>query len=231
MPFDNFIQSPIGLVPKAGNKTRLIFHLSFKFGERSEEQSLNGATPMEDCSVHYNDLDVAVASCLNILNRYKDDPNWEGLVFLGKTDLYSAFRVLPLRILCICWLVMIAQDPSGGKWKYFIDKCLPFGASISCSHYQRLSNALKHILQCKTKGDKAVTNYLDDFLFATFTKWLCDQLIRAFLKLCEFLGIPVVEEKTVGGTTANIFPGILLDGQHFILCIPLEKQEKALRHF
>ena len=31
IPFKNFIQSPIGLVPKAGNKTRLIFHLSFKF--------------------------------------------------------------------------------------------------------------------------------------------------------------------------------------------------------
>ena len=115
VPFDSFIQSPIGLVPKAGNKTRLIFHLSFKFGERPEEQSFNGATPKEDCSVHYNDLDTAVASCLNILNCYKDDPGWEGMVFLGKTDLSSAFRVLPLQISCICWLVMIAQDPSDGK--------------------------------------------------------------------------------------------------------------------
>ena len=34
IPFDNFIQSPIGLVPKAGgdgNQTRLIFHLSYEF--------------------------------------------------------------------------------------------------------------------------------------------------------------------------------------------------------
>ena len=28
IPFDNFIQSPIGLAPKGGNETRLIFHLS-----------------------------------------------------------------------------------------------------------------------------------------------------------------------------------------------------------
>ena len=27
IPFDNYMQSPVGLVPKAGNKTRLIFHL------------------------------------------------------------------------------------------------------------------------------------------------------------------------------------------------------------
>ena len=31
-PFENFIQSPIGLVPKAGSdQTRLIFHLSYDF--------------------------------------------------------------------------------------------------------------------------------------------------------------------------------------------------------
>ena len=28
LPFKHYIQSPIGLVPKSGNKTRLIFHLS-----------------------------------------------------------------------------------------------------------------------------------------------------------------------------------------------------------
>ena len=31
IPFEHFIQSPIGLVPKAGGKTRLIFHLSYDF--------------------------------------------------------------------------------------------------------------------------------------------------------------------------------------------------------
>ena len=32
VPYSNFIQSPIGLVPKAGkNKTHLIFHLSYEF--------------------------------------------------------------------------------------------------------------------------------------------------------------------------------------------------------
>ena len=33
VPFKNYIQSPMGLVPKAGNKTRLIFHLSYNFDE------------------------------------------------------------------------------------------------------------------------------------------------------------------------------------------------------
>ena len=33
-PFENFMQSAIGLVPKANKKTRLIFHLSFDFGKK-----------------------------------------------------------------------------------------------------------------------------------------------------------------------------------------------------
>ena len=36
IPLENFIQSPISLVPKEGNKTRLIFHLSYDFAETEE---------------------------------------------------------------------------------------------------------------------------------------------------------------------------------------------------
>ena len=59
IPFTNFIQSPIGLVPKAGSdQTRLIFHLSYEFkldGEASK--SVNACTPRELCSVTYKDID------------------------------------------------------------------------------------------------------------------------------------------------------------------------------
>ena len=37
VPFDNFIQSPIGLVPKKGSdKVRLIFHLSYDFNDSTQ---------------------------------------------------------------------------------------------------------------------------------------------------------------------------------------------------
>ena len=176
-PFDNFIQSPIGLVLKAGNHIRLIFHLPYNFGEKDNEQSVNACTPKELCSVKYNDLDTMVEHCLELVREFnnstKGSASSENSVgstdkgktmpttFLGKTDLSSAFRVLPLLTSCICWLVMLAQDPSDGKWKYFVDKCLPLGASISCSHYQHFSNSLWHIIEVRT-GKKAITNYLDD---------------------------------------------------------------------
>ena len=52
IPFENYIQSPVGLVPKLGGRTRMIFHLSFNFSEREQDKSLNGWTPRELCTVH-----------------------------------------------------------------------------------------------------------------------------------------------------------------------------------
>ena len=133
IPFDNFIQSPIGLVPKAEDQTRLIFHLSYDF--KSGNRSLNFHTPVEICSVKYNDIDHAVQTSFIWVNE-------NGTVFYAKTDLKSAFRILGLNPDSFKWLVMAAENPFTGKMVYFVDKCLLFGSSISCSHFQRFSNAL-----------------------------------------------------------------------------------------
>ena len=54
IPYENFIQSPIGLVPKDGGRdTRLIFHLSYPRGKGT---SVNANIPASECSVHYPDF-------------------------------------------------------------------------------------------------------------------------------------------------------------------------------
>ena len=111
--------------------------------------------------------------------------------------------------------------------KYFVDKCLPFGASISCTLYQEFSDALKYVIQRQTSS-KAITNYLEDFLFAALTCWLCNQMILKFMELCKEINIPIADEKTEWACTCIVFLGILLDGSRFLLSIPLEKQRKAL---
>ena len=65
IPFKNYIQSPIGLVPKdKGCKTHLIFHLSFPKGG----DSVNSAIPEEECRVTYPDFSDAVKMCLSAGN-------------------------------------------------------------------------------------------------------------------------------------------------------------------
>ena len=205
IPFDDYIQSLIGLVPKVGgdgNRTRLIFHLSHEFKEE-QLQSVNYFIPREHCSVKYKDLDFAIRAYLRVLeggipihnqSRNANECRWRNnfdrhrklnrIVSARKSDLQNAFRFVRT-------LGMEAQDPISGKWKFFIDKCLPFGASISCSHFQRFSNALCHIFESRTGTTGQVTNYLDNFLFLALTMLACNTLIQAFLNLCSELGIPV----------------------------------------
>ena len=132
---DTYVQSPVGLVPKAGNKTRLIFHLSYTF--KNENESINFWTPEDMCSIHYNDLDTAVRSCLDLMRDLGVQTT-----YFSKSDLKSAFRILGICPGQRCYLILKAQHPITKEWFFFVDKCLPFASSISCSHFQRFSDAL-----------------------------------------------------------------------------------------
>ena len=114
IPFSNFVQSPIGLVPKGpeikheddgackdggsetSQQTRLIFYLSYP-----ENASINYYTPSEMCTVKYKDLDHAIRLCL------KMGPG----CCMAKSDLKSAFRPLPIRPQDWCWLVTKVYHP------------------------------------------------------------------------------------------------------------------------
>ncbi len=120
-PFRSYIQSPLGLVPKAGQpgKFRLIFDLSAP----DPAWSVNGQTPPELCSVHYRDFDDAVLMVQKL---------GEG-AFMSKTDLEAAFRQLPIRPQDWPLLVMKMKSPVSGTVCYFVDLHLPFESSMSCS--------------------------------------------------------------------------------------------------
>ena len=214
IPFENFIQSPIGLVPKDGGKdTRLIFHLSYPRGKGT---SVNANTPEEWCTVKYPDFNDAIQICIREGKSCK----------IAKSDMKSAFRNLVIKKDHWKYLVMKAVSPIDGKTYYFVDKCLPFGASISCSHFQRFSNAVKHIVQWRTH--KNLVNYMDDFMFAHLLKLPCNQQVDQFLKVCEEIAFPVSLEKTFWATTKLVFLGLLIDTVNQWVCIPADKIDKAI---
>ena len=124
---------------------------------------------------------------------------------------------------------MRARNPVTKEWMFFVDKCLPFGASISCALFQRFLDALKHLNEYQSKTNKDdITNYLDDFLFIAVTLCRCNQLIDNFLKLCDKIGVPIAVEKTEWATLQIIFLGILLDGKNLTLAEPLDKKVKTI---
>ena len=182
VPFKNFIQSPIGLVPKDnGCNTRLIFHLSYP---RGKGISVNANTPKDLCTVVYPSFDDTVRLC------HKAGINCSA----AKSDMTSAFCHLGILRRHWKYLVMMAESPIDSKIYHFIDKCLPLGASISCAHSQEFSNAVAHIVRFRTKKD--LLNYLDDFLFVALLKALCDKQVSTFLDICKTINFPVSLEKT-----------------------------------
>ena len=197
--------------------------------------TFNYHTPKEWCSVHYNDLDSTVQTGLsvkefklcNLLILLATDMDGTEYIYLSKTDIKSTFHLLPLNRHSWRWVVMKAIDPSSGEWRYFDDKCLPFGASISCARFQRFLDALKHLIQFRTMLD-TINNYLDDFLFIAANMVICNYLMSEFLCMCGELGIPIALDKTEWVTLSLVFLGILLDGQHMLMIIPEDKRLKAI---
>ena len=113
-----------------------------------------------------------------------------------------------------------------GSSIYFVDKCLPFGSSISCVLFQKFLDALKFLIEFKEKLVKdSVTNYLDDFLFLALYLARCNQIIESFLELCEELGVPITLNKTEWADVEVIFLGMLLNGQFLTISIPQEKKQ------
>ena len=127
-PFKNLQVSPIGLVPKKhSNKYRTIFHLSFP---KSGTSSINHHIAKEDFSLQYITIDNAVEGILNF---------GQGC-FLAKTDIESAFRLIPV--------APKDYELLGMYWdqQYYYDKVLPFGLRSAPALFNQLSDAVEWIL-------------------------------------------------------------------------------------
>ena len=229
-PFEYFVQSPVELVPKAGNKTRLIFHLSYDFGPEVKDKSINFYTPPKLTSVKYQDLDLRVL--VEADSSLCKDTASKTLVF-SKTDASNAFRIVPMLPGQRFLLIMQATHPVEGTKFFFMDKCLPFGVSISCAIFQSFWAALRFIAQVKIQEAAivsyvpAITNYLDDFLFIELCVRVCSAMMQIFLSICAEVNCPMSEEKTEGPFPVLVFLGTLLNGVMHTLSIPVDKVEKA----
>ena len=129
----------------------------------------------------------------------------------------------------------MAEDPESKEKMYFIDLCMPFGASISCANFQAFSDALKHITDVKLGRlllyPPHLTNYLNDFLFIAITLEWCNQAVHTFLGICNRIGCPIArtaKNKTEWGTQVIVFLGMLMDGKQLLIAVPFKKSIKAL---
>ena len=121
---------------------------------------------------------------------------------------------------------MKAQSPFDQKWYYFVDKCLPFGHSMSCAIFQKISDGIAAIVEHITKALNI--NYLDDFFFAAILRYYCNQQLDTFLTVCKSICFPVSLDKTFWATDRLTFLGLLIDTYLQRVCIPREKIAKLV---
>ena len=190
--------------------------------------SFNHYTPEELCKVKYWDLDYAVEACLRLKNCCRRQGNEPIVIHFPKSDIQLAFRLVPGWPAQRCYLLLKAKNPETGKFQYFADKNLAFGASISCKKFQTFSDCLKHLVEFYTGRPGLVMNFLDDFLFIGETEEICNQQVQVFLEVCEKINCPVAMDKTKWATPEIVFLGIMLNGESMTLSVPLEKKVKAL---
>ena len=141
--------------------------------------------------------------------------------FLAKTDIKSAFRIIPVSPNDFPLLGMEWQG------KFYFDKCLLMGCSLSCNIFETFSTASEWIAMNKLNAS-AVIYILDDFLFIAPSKEKCQGDLDNFLTSCQRIGIPIASEKTMGPDRALRSAGITLDTELMEVRLPEEKLDKYL---
>lgn len=201
-PLENLLISPIGLVPKSTpGQFRLIFDLSYPHGS-----SVNSGISKVYSSVAYTHFDEIT----KMVQREGQGS------YLFKVDIKSAFRLLPIHPEDFSLLGMEFQE------KYYVDKCLPFGLSVSCALFEKFSSFLEWHIKHSTKSDKLI-HYLDDFCGCNrqrdVTKTILEQTLNSF----DMLGVPVAEDKVEGPSTRIKFLGLEVDTEQMLVQLPIDK--------
>lgn len=142
--------------------------------------------------------------------------------FLAKMDIKSAFRIIPIH----------PSDFSlmGIKWDnlYYFDVCLAMGLCSNCAVFNSFSSCLEWIAVNRL-GASGLLHILDDFLFIAVSEDKCRTDLSNFLSMCEYLRVPIAQEKTCGPANVLQFAGITLDSIRQEAHLPEDKLQKC-RH-
>ena len=201
-PLPNLQCHPVGVVPKKHSTDwRTIYHLSYPEGD-----SINDYIPKDPYSLQY----VRVDDAIRIIKSLGPGS------FMAKTDLKSAFRLIPVHpgnwhLLGIYW-----------QSQYYVDLYLPFGLRSAPYLFNQLSDALEWIL-INNYHLRNVIHILDDFFIAEASRQQCLSSFSTLLRFFMSVRAPVVASKTLGPSQVLEFMGIELDSTRMEARLPEDK--------
>jgi hypothetical protein len=202
-PMPNLYISPMGVVPCksrwwVADKYSLILPPSL---------SINDHIDPAFTTVTYTSFDTVIQTISHL------GPG----ALLAKSDIKNAFQLLPINPADFELLGIHI------KGEYYIDKCLPFGCSISCKIFETFSTFLEWAVRFKSNFH-TVHHYLDDFIFAGHhNSNHCQIFLRSFQELCSELGVTLNPDKTIKSTTLLTFSGLDIDKVNMQIKISVNK--------
>jgi len=205
-PLPNLQCHPVGVIPKKhSNEWRTIYHLSYPEGD-----SINDHIPKDPYALQY----VRVDDAIRILKSLGPG------AFMAKTDLKSAFRLIPIHpddwhLLGIYW-----------NNQYYVDLYLPFGLRSAPYLFNQLSDALEWVLKHNYRLPR-VLHILDDFFIAEPNRLQCLSSFSTLLRLFMSVNVPVVASKTLGPSQVLEFMGIELDTTRMEARLPEDKLQRT----
>ena len=154
-PLDPLICSSVGMVEKQDSQEmRHIMHLSHPRG-----RSINVYINPEDAQTHYQSFEAAVELVAQ-----------GGLgSFMAKEDFKSAFCNVPMPFADLHLLRIKV------KGQFFIERCLPFGDSVSCAIFEDNLTLIHWIME--RRAGHAMSHYLDDFFTVHKLQYVCSNIM------------------------------------------------------
>ena len=195
--------SRFGVIPKRHQpgQWRLIIDLS-----SPEGKSINDGIDKSLCSLQYIKVEEVAKQVFL---------SGQGTL-MGKTDVKSAFRIVPVH--------PDDRPLLGMQWrdKLFVDATLPFGLRSAPKIFNAVADALQWVI--KEHGVSFLEHYLDDFItIGSPSSNECHNNMDTLFHVCNILGVPLAEDKTVHPTTSIVFLGIEIDSVEQELRLPVDK--------
>lgn len=208
-PYDKFVVSPLGAIPKPGSdKIRVIHDLSFP-----PTRAVNDLIDPDDYSLSYSSIDDAIV----LINSFVAG----SCVHLAKLDLQDAFKhvfVSPED-----WhLLGFAWPDSRGKRQFYFSKVLNFGLRSSPALFDRYAAPLLDIM-VKQGASTSSVRYVDDFLTIAPSKEACQDSLDIMLRTCHDAGFSVQPSKVTSPARAVTFLGIEINAAAGIISLPHDK--------
>jgi hypothetical protein len=201
------IVSPLAAIPKSDGSIRLIHDASRPIGQAVNDYVVNSRS-----------------------EKYQSVKDAENLIipgcFMAKIDLKSAYRHVGIhpsqyKIAGLQW-----QFQGENRATYMIDRFLMFGARKSPSHFHRLTQAIRRMME--RRGFKCIV-YMDDFLCIEKDKETCQLAFDTLLKLLRDLGFSIAWNKLVLPCTKLTFLGIELCSKDMLAKLPENKKQEFVK--